>query len=77
MIEAMVTPTMPANVSAMSPTTTPYTNHSAASAQAINHVAAETPIHLPAADVLTALPGDWSGRTARAGTGFWLTAERS
>ena len=42
----------------------------------VNTLGDQTPIHLPAADVLDALPGAWSGRTARAGTGFWLTAHR-
>jgi len=42
----------------------------------INTLGDQTPIHLPAPDVMTALPGDWTGRTARAGTGFWLTARR-
>jgi len=42
----------------------------------VNTLGDQTPIHLPAHDVLTALPGDWNGRTARAGTGFWLTARR-
>ena len=37
----------------------------------------QTPIHLPAGDVLDALPGRWNGRTARAGTGFWLVATRA
>jgi len=43
----------------------------------VNTLGDQTPIHLPAADVLSALPGEWSGVTARAGTGFWLAAERS
>ncbi len=43
----------------------------------VNTLGDQTPIHLPATDVLAALPGTWSGRTARAGTGFWLAAERS
>jgi ubiquinone/menaquinone biosynthesis C-methylase UbiE len=43
----------------------------------INTLGDQTPIHLPATDVIAALPGDWSGRTARAGTGFWLSAERT
>ncbi|MEL6891937.1 MAG: class I SAM-dependent methyltransferase [Actinomycetota bacterium] len=42
----------------------------------VNTLGDQTPIHLPPADVLTALPHDWSGTTARAGTGFWLTARR-
>ena len=43
----------------------------------VNTLGDQTPIHLPADDVLDALPGQWSGRTARAGTGFWLSAHRS
>ena len=42
----------------------------------VNTLGDQTPIHLPADDVLSALPGTWIGRTARAGTGFWLTARR-
>ncbi|WP_394943518.1 class I SAM-dependent methyltransferase [uncultured Ilumatobacter sp.] len=42
----------------------------------VNTLGDQTPIHLPAADVLGALPGEWSGVTARAGTGFWLAAHR-
>lgn len=42
----------------------------------INTLGDQTPIHLPPADVLDALPGSWSGTTARAGTGFWLSARR-
>lgn len=42
----------------------------------VNTLGDQTPIHLPPPDVLTALPGSWSGRTARAGAGFWLTARR-
>lgn len=42
----------------------------------VNTLGDQTPIHLPAADVIEALPGEWSGRTARAGTGFWLAATR-
>ncbi len=43
----------------------------------VNTLGDQTPIHLPPEDVLAALPGEWSGRTASAGTGFWLTATRS
>jgi len=43
----------------------------------VNTLGDQTPIHLPAVDVLEALPGDWVGTTARAGTGFWLTAHRA
>lgn len=42
----------------------------------VNTLGDQTPIHLPSEDVLTSLPGDWSGTTARAGTGFWLTVRR-
>lgn len=43
----------------------------------VNTLGDQTPIHLPPADVLDALPGTWTGLTARAGTGFWLTARRT
>ena len=43
----------------------------------VNTLGDQTPIHLPPADVLFALPGQWSGTTARAGTGFWLSARRT
>lgn len=43
----------------------------------VNTMGDQTPIHLPPADVLRALPGDWTGRAARAGTGLWLAARRS
>lgn len=36
----------------------------------------ETPIYLPPADVMRALPGTWEGVTAQAGWGTWLTARR-
>jgi Methyltransferase domain len=36
----------------------------------------ETPIYLPPADVLSALPGTWDGTTSQAGWGTWLTARR-
>ena len=42
----------------------------------VNTLGDQTPIHLPAADVLLALPGQWAGTTAHAGTGFWVTARR-
>jgi hypothetical protein len=42
----------------------------------VNTLGDQTPIHLPPGDVLAALPGAWAGRTARAGTGFWLTTRR-
>jgi len=43
----------------------------------VNTLGDQTPIHLPASDVLEALPGDWTGCTADAGTGFWLVARRA
>ena len=43
----------------------------------VNTLGDQTPIHLPPFDVLEALPGAWTGVTARAGTGFWLTATRA
>ena len=43
----------------------------------VNTLGDQTPIHLPAEDVLEALPGSWQGTTARAGTGFWLAARRA
>jgi SAM-dependent methyltransferase len=42
-----------------------------------NTLGDQTPIHLSPDDVLAALPGEWAGRTAHAGTGFWLTAGRA
>lgn len=42
----------------------------------VNTLGDQTPIHLPPADVLAALPGEWDGITADAGTGFWLSARR-
>jgi len=42
----------------------------------VNTLGDQTPIHLPPGDVLSALPGRWSGTTARAGTGFWLVGRR-
>ncbi len=40
----------------------------------INTLGPQTPIHLPASDVLAAMPGQWVGTTARAGSGFWMAA---
>jgi len=37
----------------------------------------QTPIYLPPADVLHALPGTWDGITSKAGWGTWLTARRA
>jgi hypothetical protein len=36
-----------------------------------------TPIYLPPADVMRALPGKWEGATADAGWGTWLVARRT
>lgn len=43
----------------------------------VNTLGDQTPIHLPAADVAQALPGEWEGVTAKAGTGLWATLRRS
>lgn len=43
----------------------------------VNTLGDQTPIHLPPVDVLEALPGAWTGLTAHAGTGFWVTAWRA
>ena len=43
----------------------------------VNTLGDATPIHLPAADVLDALPGTWHGMTADAGWGTWLVARRA
>jgi hypothetical protein len=51
--------------------------HNAGTVVWVNTLGDQTPIHLPPDDVLAALPGRWTGRTASAGTGFWLTATRA
>ena len=43
----------------------------------VNTKGDQTPIHLPPADVERALPGDWTGVTARAGTGLWAVLQRA
>ena len=43
----------------------------------VNTLGDQTPIHLPADDVVRALPGVWEGRAARAGTGFWASLHRA
>lgn len=43
----------------------------------VNTLGDQTPIHLPVADVVKALPGRWEGVSANAGTGFWATLRRS
>jgi len=42
----------------------------------VNTIGDQTPIHLPVADVMEALPGSWDGVTAHAGTGLWATLRR-
>lgn len=43
----------------------------------VNTLGDQTPIHLPPGDVAAALPGSWTGTTARAGTGFWAALRRA
>jgi hypothetical protein len=43
----------------------------------VNTKGDQTPIHLPPADVERALPGDWNGVAARAGTGLWAVLRRA
>jgi hypothetical protein len=43
----------------------------------VNTLGDQTPIHLPPGDVERALPGDWNGVTARAGTGQWTVLRRA
>jgi SAM-dependent methyltransferase len=43
----------------------------------VNSRGTGTPIHLPAADVLAALPGDWSGVASTSGEATWCVARRS
>lgn len=43
----------------------------------VNTQGDRTPIHLPPADVIAALPGEWHGVTARAGSGFWAVFDRA
>jgi SAM-dependent methyltransferase len=42
----------------------------------VNTLAERTPIHLPPADVVAALPGPWDGLWARAGDGLWAVLRR-
>jgi SAM-dependent methyltransferase len=42
----------------------------------VNTSGDRTPIHLPADDVVEALPGDWTGKASEAGTGTWCAARR-
>ncbi len=43
----------------------------------VNSLGDQTPIHLPVTDVVSALPGAWTARTANAGSGFWTTLRRA
>lgn len=43
----------------------------------VNTLGDQTPIHLPPADVVAALPGDWTGVTSLAGTGLWAVLRRA
>ncbi len=42
----------------------------------VNSLGSQTPIHLPPADVVAALPGQWMGLTGKAGSGFWLALHK-
>lgn len=42
----------------------------------VNALGDQTPIYLSADDVTAALPGEWHGTTARAGTGRWTVLHR-
>lgn len=42
----------------------------------VNSSGAETPIHLSSEDVVTALPGEWTGVESRAGVGSWAVLWR-
>ena len=42
----------------------------------VNSRGDQTPIHLSAEDVARALPGEWSGTAAHAGTGLWCVLRR-
>jgi len=43
----------------------------------VNTLGDQTPIHLAPADVVAALPGSWSGVTARSGMGLWAALSRT
>jgi len=43
----------------------------------VNSSGDETPIHLPATDVVAALPGGWTGVHSSAGVGIWAVLARS
>ncbi len=42
----------------------------------VNTLGDRTPIHLSPPELLDALPGSWSGLTARSGSGFWVSVAR-
>ena len=42
----------------------------------VNTVGDQTPIHLPASDVASALPGEWTGVASHAGRGLWAVLQR-
>ncbi len=42
----------------------------------VNTLGDQTPIHLPADDVIAALPGEWCGVASRAGIGTWAVVRR-
>ena len=42
----------------------------------VNSRGEQTPIHLSAEEVARALPGEWSGTAAHAGTGLWCVLRR-
>lgn len=43
----------------------------------VNSSGDQTPIHLPAVDVVAALPGGWTGVTSAAGAGTWCVLRRA
>jgi SAM-dependent methyltransferase len=43
----------------------------------VNSSGGDTPIHLPADDVVAALPGRWTGVSSGAGVGLWCVLRRS
>lgn len=43
----------------------------------VNSSGESTPIHLPPDDVVTALPGEWTGVAGRAGVGLWTVLRRT
>ena len=43
----------------------------------VNSSGESTPIHLPADDVVAALPGEWTGVSGRAGIGLWTVLRRA